>query len=335
MQWVQRHEPSRFRDAAWLLSPRDVVLARITGRIATDRTLASRTGLYNLDGAFIGDEALRSRLPPVVSSLEQTELVNAHELALPADAIAILGAGDRACEVVGIGATASAPMVSWGTTANVSIPHPGPAPELPTQGQISRAALEGFVIEAGLSIAGAALDWLVALTGWPKTQLVTAAAGVRPGAQGLLAFPWLYGARAPWWRPDVRGAFVGLTYAHGPAELTRAMLEGVAIDVERCLDLLDPAARALSLAGRGAAEPLWRTIIAAVTGRTVLRHQLDEAASVGARLLVGLARGEPLTVDDLNPVVGREEPKPDAVREYAAVREESDRVASQLMDSGA
>jgi xylulokinase len=332
MEWVRRREAPSFQNASWLLSPRDFVLARITGRVATDPTLASRTGAYDLRGAFVGHEALGDRLPPVVPSIEPQALPNAAELALPAKAIAILGAGDRACEVVGIGATVATPMVSWGTTANVSIPHPGPVPALPTQGQISRGALEGFVIEAGLSIAGGALDWLVALTGWPKAKLVTAAGDVGPGAEGLFAFPWLYGARAPWWRSDVRGAFVGLTHAHGPGELTRSVIEGVAIDVARCLDLLCPEADALSLAGRGATEPLWRTIVAGVTGRPVLRYHLDEAASVGARLLIGIASGESITVDDLNPLLAREEPAPDLTRGYAAVKEESDRVASRLMD---
>jgi sugar (pentulose or hexulose) kinase len=335
MAWVQRHEPGSFRDAAWFLSPRDFVLARITGRVATDPTLASRTGLYDLRGTFVGDEAVGDRLPPVVPSLEPEALAKAEELALPARAVAILGAGDRACEVVGIGATGAAPMVSWGTTANVSIPHPGPATALPDRGQVSRAALEGFVIEAGLSIAGAALDWLTSLTGWPKGELLAAAAEVPPGARGLLAFPWLYGARAPWWRPEMRGAFVGLANAHGPAELTRSVVEGVALDVERCLELLQPDAQALSLAGRGAAEPLWRIVIAGVTGRPVLRHRLDEAASVGARLLVGIARGESIGLDDLNPLVGREAPAPDLVQAYAAIKEESDRVASGFMDSPA
>ena len=315
-----------------MLSPRDFVLARLTGRVATDPTLASRTGAYDLLGAFVGDSALGDRLPPIVPSLEPEELANGEKLGLPAQTVAILGAGDRACEVVGIGATAAAPMVSWGTTANVSIPHPGPVAVLPPHGQISRAALEGFVIEAGLSIAGAALDWLVALTGWPKAKLVTAAGDVVPGAEGLFAFPWLYGARAPWWRSDVRGAFVGLTHRHGPAELTRSVIEGVAIDVARCLDLLCPEAHALSLAGRGATEPLWRTVIAGVTGLPVLRHRLDETASVGARLLIGIASGESFTVDDLNPLLAREEPATDLPRDYAAVKEESDRVASRLMD---
>jgi sugar (pentulose or hexulose) kinase len=335
MAWVQRREAALFRDAAWLLSPRDFVLARLTGRVATDPTLASRTGAYDLLGAFVGDEVLGDRLPPVIPSFEPEALWNAAELALPAQVVAILGAGDRACEVVGIGATAAAPMVSWGTTANVSIPHPGPVAALPAHGQVSRAALEGFVIEAGLSIAGAALDWLSSLTGWSRSELVTAAADVPPGARGLLAFPWLYGARAPWWRPEVRGAFVGLANAHGPPELARSVVEGVALDVARCVDLLQPDAQALSLAGGGAAEPLWRTVVAGVTGRPVLLHRLDEAASVGARLLVGIARGESIRLEDLSPAIDGEAPLPDLVRVYAGVKEESDRVAARVVNSRA
>jgi len=191
------------------------------------------------------------------------------------------------------------------------------------------------VIEAGLSIAGAALDWLTSLTGWPRGQLLKAAADVPPGARGLLAFPWLYGARAPWWRANVRGAFVGLANVHGPAELARAMIEGVALDVARCVELLQPDAQGLSLAGRGADEPIWRVVVANVTGHPVVRRRFADAASVGARLLVGVARGEAIELSDVNPLVGEEPPAPDLVDTYRALKLESDRAASRLMDSQA
>ena len=110
-------------------------------------------------------------------------------------------------------------MVSWGTTANVSVPHPGPVGALPTVAAVSRGALGGFLVEAGLSASGAALDWLERLTGRPTEVLLTEAAASPPGANGVLALPWLHGARAPWWQPDAHAAFVGLTGAHGPAEL--------------------------------------------------------------------------------------------------------------------
>ncbi|HSO96692.1 MAG TPA: FGGY family carbohydrate kinase [Acidimicrobiia bacterium] len=333
IEWVRRHEPDRFRKSDWLLSPRDFVLARITGQVATDATLASRTGLYDLSGTLIEDEALSRKLPPVISSLGVQHLANGEELSLPAGAQAILGAGDRACEVLGIGATDGVPMVSWGTTANVSIPHPGPIDLLPAHAQVSRGAIDGFVIEAGLSAAGAAVEWLASLTGWSERNLMAAAADVPTGSGGLLAFPWLYGARAPWWRPDVHASFTGLTNAHGAAELARSIVEGVAVDVARCVELLCPDAVAMSLAGRGADEPLWRSVVAGMTGLPARRHRFDEAASVGARLLAGVAREESITVDALNPVLDHESAAPEISAAYAALRKQSDRAASRLMDS--
>ena len=98
------------------------------------------------------------------------------DLALPRGVQIVVGGGDRACEVLGAGAQAGAPMVSWGTTANVSVPHPGPIGELPGVAAVSLGALGGFIVEAGLSAAGAALDWLARITGRPSEVLLTEAA---------------------------------------------------------------------------------------------------------------------------------------------------------------
>ena len=63
----------------------------------------------------------------------------------------------------------------------------------------ARGALDGFVVEAGLSAAGAAVGWLASLTGRTHDDLLHAAAAVAPGAEGVIALPWFAGARGPWW----------------------------------------------------------------------------------------------------------------------------------------
>jgi sugar (pentulose or hexulose) kinase len=328
--WVEAHEPDRFAAARWVLAPRDWVVARLTGTVVTDRTLASRTGWYDLDGTCRADGLLAPRLPSVVDSA--TVVGAARGLGLPARAVVVLGAGDRACEVLGTDATPATPMVSWGTTANVSVPHPGPIEALPGAATVSVGAAGGFLIEVGLSAAGAALDWLARLTGRAPVDLRTAATSVPPGAGGVLALPWLHGARGPWWRPDARASFRGLTGAHGPEHLARAVIEAVALDVARGVDLLAPDAEALTLAGGGAGDPLWRSVLAAVARRPVRRRAIDDAASVGARVLVAGARAEGLAVDALNPVVAVEEPDPALVRAYVDVRGQSDRFARAVME---
>ena len=329
--WVRHHEPAWFDDAAWILSPRDYVLARLTGTPHTDPTLASRTGFYALNGDFIGDRAVAQRLPPVIPSLQLKPMAQARELALPAGVSAILGAGDRAAEVIGVGATPNAPMVSWGTTVNVSIPHPG-RPDVVPVAQISRAPDASYVVEAGLSTGGSAIDSLASLTGWGPESLLAAAADVAPGAGGLLAFPWLHGARAPWWHPSARAAFVGITSAHGPPDFARAMIEGIALDTARAVSLLTRKPTTLFLAGAGARNQLWRSILAAVTEASVTIRAHTEAATVGARILVALARGEQADIERRNPIRAVELPEPALMNAYQEVRATSDDVARALLE---
>ena len=289
LAWVARTAPDALARARWVLQPRDFVVARMTGVIVTDETLASRTGLSALGGGWL-DHAVATygeRLPPIVAPdcgrRTAVERGRRRALGLRPEVRVIAGAGDRACEVLGSGASARAPMVSWGTTANVSVPHPGPVAALPAVAAVSRGAQGGFVVEAGLSAAGAAVAWLASITGRAHDELLEAAATSAPGAGGLLVLPWFAGARAPWWRADAHAAFIGLTDAHGPAELTRGVVEGIAFDVARCLELIAPERAEIALAGAGAGHDLWRGVLAAVTGLPVVRRAVDDAASVGAR----------------------------------------------------
>jgi sugar (pentulose or hexulose) kinase len=334
--WVRENRAKQFAEARWVLAPRDLVVARLTGEVVTDPSLASRTGWFAIEGGgwtSVGLDAAGERLPPVRPSTTMVDgLLRevAHDLRLDRDVGVVLGAGDRACEALGVGATEKRPMVSWGTTANVSVPLTG-GRHAPTEAQISVGALGGHVQEAGLSSSGAAIGWLESMTGWSRDDLMTAAAEVQPGALGLIALAWLNGARAPWWRADTHAAFVGLTAGHGPAELARALVEAVALDVTRCLELLAPDARELALAGGGAGDLLWRSVLAACARKPVVRQTFDEAASVGARIVVGAALGEPLDVDELNRIVTKEEPEAALIDAYREVRTRSDTAATAVL----
>ena len=85
------------------------------------------------------------------------------------------------------------------------------------------------------------------------------------------------------------------------------------------------------LAGAGARNPTWAAILAALTGRPVTRRRLDDAASVGARLLVAPADEPPVTAEDLNPVADVEAPDAALVDAYRPVRAASDALAAALL----
>jgi xylulokinase len=350
LAWLARHRPAHLDRARWILAPRDQVVRMVCGQFCTDRTIASRSGLYDLDGGVVDELAgpAAGILPPVVASDTVVGTVvprAAEDLGVPAGIPVVIGAGDRACEVIGTGSRAAVPMVSWGTTASVVVPAEGRPGLVPAGLVLSRSATDSsaaggdWLLEGGLSAAGAFVDWLAELTARPRAELLAEAADRSPGARGMLAVPWLGGARAPWWRDGARAGFVGATTDHDAVDFARAAVESVAAEVRRCLsaagslDSSDGALpfEALALGGRGSADALWPGVLAAVCGLPATTRRSGEAASVGAAVLGARGAGLPLTLDELDPPDGVLEPDADAMAAYERWRPTADRVAEALI----
>ena len=70
LAWIATHEPDRLAACDAIVSPRDLVLLRMTDEVVTDTTFASRSGLYDFDGNAVRELAgpALGKLPSVVSS---------------------------------------------------------------------------------------------------------------------------------------------------------------------------------------------------------------------------------------------------------------------------
>jgi len=342
LAWLAENEPGRLESADVILSPRDLMVYRMTDQLVTDTTSASRSGLYDFDGNAVRELAgpALGKLPTVVPSdtvVGQLKSVPGAELGLRPGTPVVIGAGDRQCEVLGSGASEDHPMVSWGTTGNVSVPvHERPVPS-PAGAVVTRAAGGGWLLEGGLSAAGSFLAWLGRLLDRTPDELARLAGESPPGARGVVAVPWLDGARAPWWRDDARAGFVGLGAAHGASDLARAVMEAVAWDVLRVLEVVTVGrlggsiASGVTLGGAGSGLPVWVEVLTSVLGMPATRHRSGEAASAGAALLAGRALGMGLTLDQLDPVEALIEPDPAAVDVYRGLRARVDHVAASAL----
>ncbi len=346
LEWLAVHEPARLEAARWVLTPRDLMVGRLTDVVATDATMASRSGLYDLDGRVVEPlvGSWGRRLPSVVPSDRVTGTLtpnSAEALGLVAGTPVVIGAGDRPCEVLGSGATESCPMVSWGTTANVSVPVAERPEGVPAGIVLSRSTGDDWLLEGGLSAAGSLVSWIGALTGHRPDQLSESAAQSPPGARGVVATPWLEGARAPWWRQDATVAVIGLQSVHGPADLARAAFEAVAWEVQRCLETMarrqpeGPPPAGVTLGGSGAGIGVWTDVLAGVTGLPSVGRRSGQAASAGAAILAARAVGAVgslgVDLDHLDPVAHRTEPDPGDVRRYRILRAGSDRLATTVL----
>src|SRR5580692_2314606 len=342
LAWLKAHQPERIAAAHILLAPRDFIVYRMTDQLVTDATFASRSGLYDFDGNVVRELAgpALGKLPTVVPSdtiVGQLKPVPGAELGLRPGIPVVIGAGDRQCEVVGSGASEDRPMVSWGTTANVSVPvQERPVPS-PAGAVVTRGADGGWLLEGGLSAAGSFLAWLGRLLDKTPDQLARMAAESPPGARGVVAVPWLDGARAPWWRDDARAGFMGLGAAHEASDLARAVIEAVAWDVLRVMEVVTvgrlggSSAAGVTLGGAGTGLPVWVEVLTSVLGVPATRRRSGEAASAGAALLAGKALGMGLALDKLDPVSGVIEPDAAAVEVYLGLRAQVDHVATSVL----
>jgi xylulokinase len=119
--------------------------------------------------------------------------------------------------------------------------------------------------------------------------------GSPPGANGLLYLPYLMGERSPRWNPNASAAFIGLTIRHTRADMIRAVLEGVSLNLKVILDAFQAQGakiEVIRLIGGGARGSFWNHILADIYNLPVQRLQiLEEATSLGAALAGGVGVG--------------------------------------------
>jgi sugar (pentulose or hexulose) kinase len=158
----------------------------------------------------------------------------------------------------------------------------------------------GWGVEMDLVSTGAAVAWLSRLLGFGETgqaEVVATAAAARDDTVPL-ALPFLGGGeQGALWDPDVRGTVLGLDLAHGPADVARAVLDGIILESRRCLarlhDLGLPQGEVR--AAWGGADPWLCQRLADAAGRPVLVGDPDVASSAaGAARLVALGAGPAL-----------------------------------------
>jgi len=146
------------------------------------------------------------------------------------------------------------------------------------------------------------------------------------GANGLVFLPYLLGERSPRWNPRARGAFLGLTIRHRRADMIRAVLEGVTMNLRVILDAFRSQGtqiQAMRLIGGGARGRFWNQMMADLYGLPVHRLAiLEEATSMGAALTGGVGVGlypDFSMIERMNPVAEIIDPDPAAQVAYEQI----------------
>ncbi|HEX6632083.1 MAG TPA: FGGY-family carbohydrate kinase, partial [Gemmatimonadaceae bacterium] len=310
--WLRHHEPAAHARLAALLLAKDFVRHRLTGVLATEPSDASGTLLFDPARLRWSDEMLRaldvprSLLPDVGGSAEVLGRVTAAAARATglAEGTPVVGGGsDNACGAAGVGAVLPGRAVAtWGTSGTVLAPTARPLVDPGLRAHTFCHVVPGLWYLIGVVLsAGGAFAWYrdtlareLAGRADADRLLDEEAAAVPPGADGVTFLPYLQGERTPHRDAAARGAFLGLTLAHGRAHLTRAVLEGVCFALRDSLAILGELGLSpdrLLLTGGGARSPLVRRLQAEVYGLPVATVNREEGPAYGAALLAAVGAG--------------------------------------------
>lgn len=296
--WLARERPREYERARWLLSPKDYVNLRLCGHAAADPFssigLVRRDGAYNAGVLALVDGAAGLMAPLHAPDAPLGHVASAARTGLPENAV-----------------VATATMDAWASLHGSGVQAPGDAFEVagtseilgvlserarPTPGVVTFPPWHGLRLHAGpTQAAGAALHWFAAAQRTTIDDVLASVTSAMPGSGGLVFLPHLAGERAPLWNPNLRGVFLGLGTEHGFAELSRAVLEGVAYSARHIAEALAHASghrlERLALSGGGAHSDIWSQIKADVLGRELRRLRVLDSGVLGAALLAGVAAG--------------------------------------------
>lgn len=314
--WLRDHEPSTFARTRWLGDATSFLVARTTGRIGLDPTAAAATGLLDLRTREVARVLARlasfplAWMPAITPSTQVAGALHAEgaaALGLPVGTRVATGLADIPAMALGTGATrAFDTHLYLGTSAWVArtTAEPRPVPRCGVAA-IPSGDVAGCLAVGESESAGASRAWAERLLGLPPRAFDDLAATSNAGARGLLFAPWLYGERAPFPDATLRGGFVNLALEHTPADLARAVLEGVALNLRCILETLEPTdLTTLKVAGGGAQSDLWLQIVADVTGRRLARIARPRFAGArGAALVAAVATSTVKSVSHLASLV--------------------------------
>jgi gluconokinase len=346
LAWFAEHQPTP--EATTWCGLKDFVLATFTNRLVTDLSCASATGLLAMHTRSWHPPALAAaritpdQLPELVPSTELLSLSPgaATQLGLPAGLPVIAGAGDGPLANLGVGAVRPGiAALSVGTSAALRVARTTPGVDPRCRVFCYYLADDLWVSGGAISNGGLVGQWAAdTFANGDLTTLLTEATAVPPGADGLLALPHLLGERAPWWNPTTHGALFGLRARHTRAELTRALLEGVAQQVALVRDsLLDADARIDDIRATGGAlrADIWADVLAGALDSPLLITDDSAGSGYGAGLLAWHVLGVlPTLADaaDLPRPYRAVQPDPLAAKKLTATRHLTERAYQLARD---
>ena len=304
--WMRENEPENFARIAKIMLPKDYVNYILTGVHCCDYSDASGMLLLDVAHKRWSKEMLdlcgitEAQMPALYESYETVGTLRpeiAQLLGFPENVKVCAGAGDNAAAAVGTGVVGDGGCnISLGTSGTVFI-------SSKQFGVDPNNALHAFAhADGGYHLMGCMLS-AASCNKWLMDDILRTKdyAGEQApitdeklGTNHVYFLPYLMGERSPINDTNARGAFIGMSMDTSRADMTQAVLEGVAFAIRDSVEVAKSLGIPLTssmLCGGGAKSPLWRRILANVLNMPLTIPASEQGPGMGGAMLAMVACG--------------------------------------------
>lgn len=311
--WMRNHEPENFAKIAKIMLPKDYLAYMLTGVHCTDVSDASGMLLFDVEHKCWSKEMLEicgvkeSQMARIFESYEAVGTLTpamAEELGLSEKVIVAAGAGDNAAAAVGTGTVGEGKCnISLGTSGTIFISSKTFGVDQ-YNGLHSFAHADGYYHLMGCMLSAASCNkwWMEDIVGTSDYAANQAPiTDDKLGNNHVYFLPYLMGERSPINDTNARATFVGMTMDTTRADMTQAMLEGVAFAIRDSFEVaksLGIKIERSKICGGGANSPLWKKIMANVLNVKLDILESEQGPGMGGAMLAAVACGEYASVQE-------------------------------------
>lgn len=301
MIWLKDNAPLIYSKTHKILGVQDYIVYLLTGEFKTDASQAARTMLMNiktfewddtmLEVSGITKDKLPEILPPGSVAGHVTEEY-AEEIGLVAGIPVIMAGGDQQTAALALDVMEEGRAEVNTGTGSFIISH-SDQPYFDEEARIlcSASAMPGkWINEASIFNTGSIYRWFRNEFYGDNTDFaeMNEQASQSPiGANGVMLIPHFEGSAAPFWNPYAKGLFFNLSLGTTRKDMTRAILEGIAMEISNNLTLIEENSselKSISVAGGLTRSDLFNQIQSDISFKEIIRYEDTEASSLGAAM---------------------------------------------------
>lgn len=293
--WYQKNNPDLIQKACHTTVIADYLIAKMTDHLVLDVTYAARTHLMDLITEQWDSELLNlfgaslEKLSPICKQGTIVGVLSsafANASGFPAGVPVVSAGGDQQCAA--LGAAIIHPgrvLINVGTGANILAWSERPVFDETHRFLTVPAALpNGYLLETSTPTAASIYRWAheqFYQDDPAYDQINHEVEAAEPGAHGILCLPYFQGRGTPDWNRNALGTFHGITLGSTRGDLSRAILEGIALELSECLAVMGHF-DSIVLSGGLTGCPFFNQILADVTALPVSRIAQSNQTALGA-----------------------------------------------------